>query len=162
MKHLRLILVVFGLALSTPPVFATKIHECEDEQGNRTFQKTCPPGSTSLSSKEYSSGKSRDQDEAEGLPSLVLYAVPDCEVCDLLRNDLSSKKLSVTEKNIKDNGLLQQELKSKTGGDLRVPVLLIGDKVVAGYNQGNLVTALKEAGFEIDSVEPGQSVTTKE
>ena len=63
-----------------------------------------------------------------------------------MRNDLSSKNLSVTEKNIKDNGDLQQELKAKTGGDLRVPVLLIGETVVAGYDANKLQLALQKSG----------------
>ena len=42
---------------------------------------------------------------------------------------------------------LQLELKTKIGGDLRVPVLLIGEKVVLGYDRAGLTSALKDAGY---------------
>ena len=100
-----------------------------------------------LAAKNYSSA-THSSDANAVLPALVLYAVPDCAVCDQLREDLSARNISVTEKNIKDNGLLQQELKSKTGGDLRVPVLLIGEQVISGYEKDSLSSALEKAGYE--------------
>lgn len=133
-----------ALLFGANAAWATNVYECEDELGNRSFQKHCPPGSKSLSEKRYSS-KAASTETA--LPTLVLYAVPNCEVCDQMREYLSGKDIAVTEKNIKDNGELQLELKTKTGGDLRVPVLLIGEKVIAGYDAQNLTMALTEAGY---------------
>ncbi len=153
MKQLTLFCFFVVLLFTASAVSAAKIHECEDELGNRSFQKHCPPGSKSLAEKNYSGKKKPDS--ATDLPALVLYAIPTCEVCDQMRDYLSGRKISVTEKNIKDNGALQQELKSKTGGDLRVPVLLIGEKVVAGFDETGLTTALREAGYESEE-EPGQ------
>ena len=147
MNYLPLLAIVLTSFLGSHTAWATKIHECEDEQGNRTFQKYCPPGSTVLAAKNYSSA-THSSDANAVLPALVLYAVPDCAVCDQLREDLSARNISVTEKNIKDNGLLQQELKSKTGGDLRVPVLLIGEQVISGYEKDSLSSALEKAGYE--------------
>ena len=139
--------MVVALLLSVPSVWATNVHLCEDESGNKTFQKHCPPGSVSVSSKNYSDGK--QQAEEKELPALVMYAIPECDVCDQMRKHLSANNLQVTEKNIEGNGELQQELKSKTGGELRVPILLVGEKVVAGYDEYNVNTALKEAGYEV-------------
>jgi glutaredoxin len=152
MYQLKLFSIFIVLLLSTSAVWATKIHECEDEQGNRSFQKHCPPGSKSVSEKQYS-GRTGAADAGQALPTLVLYAVPNCEVCDQVRKHLSVRNIPVTEKNIKDNGLLQQELKSKTGGDLRVPVLLIGDKVLSGYDHTNLTNALTAAGYKAEDTE---------
>ena len=146
MEKLHHCFIALALMLPASTVWATKIHQCEDQFGNRTFEKHCPPGTVSVSSKEYSA---RGPQLNKELPALVLYAIPECEVCDQLRDHLSGNNLRVTEKNIKDNGELQQELKSKTGGEIRVPVLLIGDKVVAGYNRESLSTALKEAGYSV-------------
>ncbi len=147
-----------ALMLPVSGVWATKIHQCEDQFGNLSYQKHCPPDSVSVSSKEYSTRTATVEKE---LPGLVLYAIPECEVCDQMREHLSTSNLEVTEKNIKDNGELQQELKSKTGGDMRVPVLLIGDKVVAGYNQENLSAALKEAGYEVAEMERESKAETE-
>ncbi len=146
MKTTTQLILLATLAFASNSLWSAQIHQCEDEQGNRTFQKHCPPGSKSLSAKNYSV-KSNKDDKAQNLPSLTLYSIPECEVCDDMRNDLSAKNISITEKNIKDNGDLQQELKAKTGGDIRVPVLMIGEKVVAGYDAAKLKTALQEAGY---------------
>ena len=149
MKHLNVLFIFAALLLAAGTVSAAKIHECEDELGNKTFQKHCPPGSKSLAEKNYSA-KVNTSDESSQLPNLILYTVPQCEVCDQMRKHLSGKNIPVTEKNIKDNGELQQELKAKTGGDLRVPVLLIGEKVVAGYDVSSLSAALVAAGYETE------------
>lgn len=146
MKQFNVILIFAGLALSVTSLWAVEIHVCEDEAGNQTFQKFCPPGSKSLSTKEYSARNAENID-GTSLPEVVLYAVPDCDICDQVREHLSASNIRITEKNIKDNGELQQELKSKTGGDLRVPVLLVGEKVVAGYDRENLSAVLREAGY---------------
>ena len=151
MNQLKPVYLFVALLLSSNSAWSVNILECEDEQGNRSFQKHCPPGSKSLAEKHYSN-KTASAETA--LPALVLYTVPDCAVCDEMREDLAKKNIAVTEKNIKDDGELQLELKTKTGGDPRVPVLLIGDKVIAGYDAQNLTTALTEAGYlakEIDN-----------
>ena len=144
MKTATQIILLATLACASSSLWSAQIHQCEDEQGNRSFQKFCPPGSKSVSTKNYSV-KSNKKDAGQNLPSLTMYS--ECEVCDDMRKDLSSKSINVTEKNIKDNGELQQELKAKTGGDLRVPVLMIGEKVIAGYDAANLKTALQQAGY---------------
>ncbi|NKB37810.1 MAG: hypothetical protein GKR93_11670 [Gammaproteobacteria bacterium] len=132
------------LALCISPSWSAQIHECEDQLGNRTFEKHCPPGTKSLSTKNYTVKKSK---EGPSLPSLTMYMIPECEVCDEMRKDLSSKNINITEKNIKDNGELQQELKIKTDGDLRVPVLIIGEKIISGYDAAKLEVALQQAGY---------------
>lgn len=136
--------LIFGAGIAS----ATTIHQCEDEQGNRTFEKHCPPGSTVIETKRYASASPVGA-SASALPALVLYAVPDCDVCDEVREYLAVKNLSFTEKNVQDNGTLQVELKNKTGGELRVPVLLIGEQVLPGYDRAKLAAALKDAGFEL-------------
>ena len=81
------------------------------------------------------------------MPLLVLYAIPGCGVCDQVGKHFTDMNIAVTEKNIQGNSGLQPELKTKTGGDLRVPVLLTGKKVIAGYNAEKLNLALADAGY---------------
>ena len=152
MKRIIRLFVIVTTILVASKASASQIHECEDELGARTFQKHCPPGSTSLSVKKYNV-KNLAGTTAANLPSLVLYSIPKCDMCDNMRNDLAEKNITFTEKNIKDNGELQQQLKAKTGGDLRVPVLLIGEEVVAGYDAEKLKTALQASGYISPSVE---------
>ncbi|MFT5134439.1 MAG: glutaredoxin [Gammaproteobacteria bacterium] len=147
MKQLTPIPAFIVLLLCSNISWATDIRECEDELGERSFQKYCPAGSKFLGEITYS-GKSPKSKVV--LPALVLYSVPECEVCDLTRSDLSEKNIAFTEKNIKDNGELQLELKTKTGGELRVPVLLIGEQVITGYDAANLKIALTKAGYIVE------------
>lgn len=145
MKQL-LIATLIVLFLATGSAIAASVHQCEDEQGNRTFQKHCPPGSTSISQKNYK-GDAKTEQSHKDLPALILYRVPDCDVCDEMQEFINAKNLPMTQKDIKGNGELQQELRDKTGGDLRVPVLLLGEKTVKGFDESNLISALTEAGY---------------
>ena len=148
MKHSRLHGIWISILMCSPLANATEIHKCEDQQGNVTFEKVCPPGSKSLSSKNYS-GNQPQADDVEALPTLVFYSITKCDVCDDLRDFLSKQSINAMEKNIENDGALQQELKGKTGGDLRVPVLIIGEKVLPGYNEEQLRTELTQAGFNV-------------
>ena len=127
------------------PSWSVEIIECEDEEGNRTFEQHCPPGSKEVNTRTYSTSTA-DVSSTQSL-SATLYVVPACDTCDQLREFLDIRKISVTEKNVSDNVELQEELKDKTGGDLRVPVLVIGDKVLSGYNRTSLLQALADAGY---------------
>jgi len=138
-----------SICLFSANAFAVKVYECEDELGNRSFEQQCPPGTTSVKEKNYSTRASSAASGQSKLVPLVLYFVPDCDVCDEVKEFLTVRNISFTGKNIKDNGALQQELKGKTAGNLRVPVLLIGDKAIAGYNRDSLASALTDAGYEI-------------
>jgi len=146
-------LILAGFCILSTNAFAVKVYECEDELGNRSFQQQCPPGTTAVKEKNYSTRGSSPASGQSKLAPLVLYLVPDCDVCDQVKEFLSVRNISLTEKNIKDNGALQQELKGKTGGDLRVPVLLIGDKAISGYDRSSLTSALTTAGYIMDDTD---------
>jgi len=55
-------------------------------------------------------------------------------------------------KNVADDVNLQNELKD-LAGELQVPVLLVGSKVLTGYNRTALLQALTESGHITDSTE---------
>ncbi len=153
MNIFRTVAALAGFCLFSTNIWAVKVYECEDELGNRSFEQQCPPGTTSVKEKNYSTTASRSVSGQSKLAPLVLYFIPDCDVCDQVKEFLKVRNISLTEKNIKDNGVLQQELKSKTGGDLRVPVLLIGEKVISGYDRTSLTSALTAAGYVIDDTD---------
>jgi glutaredoxin len=138
-------LLLFSAFLSSN-AWAVKVYECEDEQGNRSFERVCPPGSTPLNKKEYSTKRANSNSGISKSP-LVLYVIPNCDSCEQVKEFLSVRNISASEKDVTDDIALQQELKSKTGGDLRVPVLMVGDKVLSGYNRTNLISELTDAGY---------------
>ena len=143
---IRLLIVAY-LSLFAATAWSVEILQCEDAQGNKSFYSQCPPGWHEINKKNYSTATA---DAGTTTPNITatLYIVPDCDTCDQVKEFLEVRKIPVTEKDVSGNADLQKELKDKTGGDLRVPVLVIGDKVLTGYNRTNLLAALSAAGYK--------------
>lgn len=79
----------------------------------------------------------------------MLYAVPDCDTCDQLKEFLQVRNLGYTEIDVSSDIELQTELK-EIAGELQVPTLIIGDKVLTGYNRTQLRQTLTESGHISD------------
>lgn len=125
-------------------VFAVSVYECEDEDGNRFFQERCPPGSTPVQEKKLLPDKKESASPID--INATLYSVPECDACQEIREFLTFREISFTDKNVSDNLELQNELKD-VAGELKVPVLVVGDKVVKGYNRTEILNALKSEGY---------------
>jgi len=135
------------LLTATSGAWSVQIVECEDDFGNRTFESACPPGTKQISQKKYDTGlPTAGEEPREGVVSAVLYIVSECENCNEVREYLTMRKVSISEKNVQDNVALQNELKQRAG-QLRVPVTVIGEKVIIGYNRAQLAEALAAAGY---------------
>ena len=150
------LLILLVLFLCAGPVRAVQVYECEDANGNRTFQDRCPPGTTQVEKKDIHTGTGTAGNEAASkIGTMTLYVVPNCDSCEQVKEFLAVRHLSVEEKNVNDNVDLQNELKEKAG-DLRVPTLLIGDQVITGYNRTSLLAALKQAGYKEEEEKTGE------
>ena len=145
MKQFRRFALMTILAIASGQAWAVTVVQCEDENGNRAFHDQCPPGMKQVGQKQYST--STPTGGAQALPEMVLYMVPNCDSCEQVKEFLAVRNISVTEKNVAEDAALQLELKDKAG-DLRVPVLLIGEHTLAGYNREALLNALKDAGYK--------------
>jgi len=145
-----LLLLVPLLFIPVQSVVGVSVSQCEDEQGNKTFQASCPPGTTEVTKKNYNTSTPVANTTAR--PVLTLYTIPDCDTCEQLREFLSIRELQVTEKNVADDVNLQNELKD-LAGELQVPVLLVGSKVLTGYNRTALLQALTESGHITEGTE---------
>ena len=156
MTPLKYIAVFAAVYLTSAPAWAVKVLQCVDEKGNKTYQNYCPPGSKPVGEKQYSTATGTP---APGTASLTatLYVIPDCDTCDQVKEFLSIRHIGVTEKNVSEDIKLQDELKQKNKGDLRVPVLLIGDKVLNGYNRSELLQALASAGYKEEAEQPASN-----
>ena len=71
-------------------VSAVEISQCEDEAGNRVFQQICPPGSTLINKKYYSSKGSNATPVEKETVQVVLYMKPNCAVCDRVKEVLTT------------------------------------------------------------------------
>lgn len=126
---------------------AVKIVECEDELGNRSFQKTCPADSTQVGEKNIKTGASSDSKTSNVNIQATLYVIPDCEACEEIKEFLGSRNISITEKNVNDNIELQTELTELTGA-LKVPTTVIGEEVLTGYSRSKFLSILEAAGYK--------------
>ena len=124
------------------PVFsAVDIVICEDTEGNQSFQKVCPPGTTLIGEKKISVGKNLSETVDWGKLNIVLYSIPDCDTCENVAIYLKSRDIPFSEKDVSKDPKIQQEL-TKLSGKLSVPVTVIGEEVVSGYNRKQIGSIL--------------------
>ena len=124
------------------PVFsAVDIVICEDEEGNQTFEKACSPGTSLVGEKKISVGKNSSGTVDLSKLNVVVYTIPDCETCENVAIYLKSRDIPFSEKDVSKDPKMQQEL-TKLSGKLSVPVTVIGEEVVSGYDRekiGNIL-----------------------
>ena len=171
MKRIYFVLAM-ALLLGAQPAMATKLYKWVDEYGNVTYKDT-PPVDESIKYKEEdisggsSSGGSAADEAAEKYP-VVLYSTPSCSACNSARAYLQSRGIPFQDKNVEGDGKLQQELKQKAG-EISVPTILIGSKVMRGYVQSLLEGELDAAGYPkeggastSDQANPGDQSTDEQ
>lgn len=129
------------------PLLAVSIVECEDQEGNRSFQKSCPPGYTELNRKSfYVKGAPGDRpgEPAGGLgmgQSATLYMIPACDSCEEAREFLEANGVSVTEIDVSNDRAVQAEFEA-LAGELKVPVTVIDGQLIRGYSRAEFRAAL--------------------
>ena len=137
MQFYRSFLLVISLQiLSFQAVSATNISQCQDDQGNISFQEYCPPDMLELSRKSIATDKS-DQENKGIDVDVTLYMIPDCEACIEVKEFLQLKDIVFEEKDVSESIPLQEEL-TKVAGALSVPVTVIGEQVVKGYQRSQM------------------------
>jgi len=138
---------MMALLTAGPAAGEDKMYKWVDEDGNVTYQDRPPP---EASDQMQTFGGSAETDPAAALQdvALTLYTKQQCDACDLVRELLNERGLPFTEKNAGTDAEVQAELK-ELAGVLAVPVLAIGDRVLAGYNRDLILSELVEAGFPI-------------
>ena len=145
MKLTGLILL---LMMISPAYAAVTVVECEDTEGERTFQKTCPPGTTQVDQRRVLTGTASSESTSsdEATITATLYMVPECVVCGDVQEFLESRDIVVTVKDASTEQAVQEELKA-INGELRVPVVVIGETVITGYKRDEMTSALMAAGY---------------
>ena len=147
MKPLMTITALISLLfLSMNISAAVKIVECEDEAGNRSFQKVCPPGFTTVNEKTISTGgKSKSEQYTSTFKlkkSATLYVIPECDTCDEVREFLNDNEVSISEIDVSSDYEVQTKFEA-IAGSLRVPVTVIDGKILHGYNRAEFKSALE-------------------
>ena len=68
---------------------------------------------------------------------VVVYSTPTCPYCTRAKDYLSQKGVPYTEINVAEDREKANEMIQKTG-QMGVPVIMIDEEIVVGFNQGQL------------------------
>jgi len=66
---------------------------------------------------------------------VVIYSTPTCPFCKRAKDYLTQKGIKYTDFNVAQDKAKAQEMIQKSG-QMGVPVIIVGDEVVVGFNQG--------------------------
>lgn len=153
---LAFIPLVIAMAFAPQWSAAGKLYKWVDEHGNVSYQDSPPPEGSEFSEEnvdgvatgvptEPADPGSQLAAAAANAP-IVLYSIADCDGCEMFRNFFSRFGIPFNEKDVEENIATQTELKAKAGR-LEVPTVMVGDKIMRGYNRGLLENLLENAGF---------------
>ena len=120
---------------------AVDIVICEDNEGNQSFHQACPPGTNLIEKKKVSTGQ--DASAAVDLSKLniVVYTIPDCITCEEVIIYLKSRDVPFNEIDTSNDYEIQQKVTELTG-KLSVPVTVIGEDYISGYDREKIASVL--------------------
>ncbi len=161
MRHpVVFLLIVAALTVSTAQ--AEKLYKWVGKDGKVSYQDRPPPPDagtvqeTDLSARRSAATAATDEasDAVQNFP-VVLYTVSNCGTCDEARTYLKKRGVPFSEKNVGKNSALQKEMIEKVG-QLSVPTIMVGSKVMSGYVQSLLAGELDQAGYPKAGKEEGE------
>jgi glutaredoxin len=133
---------------------ATQLYRWVDEDGNITYQDRPPPDSaSSVDKREFDAHAPIGGEPGRSKSGVTLYVVPECVSCDYVRGLLEKREVPFKEVNVGTDVAAQDALK-KRAGDLSVPTVVIGSRIVKGYVEPILKAELDQAGFTEPVKEP--------
>jgi glutaredoxin len=157
----RYTLIVAALALLlAAPAEAQRLYKWIDEQGNVTYLDHPPPeGAGRVEQKELHlrpGGEGGPAGDAAAKSPVTLYVTPNCASCDLARQHLKKRDIPFRELDVSESNLpAQQEMRSKVG-QLVVPTVTVGAKVLRGYTDTLLDSELDQAGYPKPEAPPAE------
>lgn len=143
--------VALGLLAVTVPGEAAKLYRWVDDKGNVSYQDRPPPeGAGKVEEKTIRSGdryrtESEQSDPGRKQP-VTLYMVQKCSPCDAARAYLKERQVPFTEVDVGNDIKNQEALKAKAG-DLSVPTITVGSRVMKGFLESILETELEQGGY---------------
>lgn len=73
--------------------------------------------------------------------TVTIYSTPTCHFCQMTKDFLKEKGIGYTEHNVAQDLEKRQEMIQKSG-QMGVPVILVGDEIIVGFDQARLVSSL--------------------
>jgi glutaredoxin-like YruB-family protein len=75
------------------------------------------------------------------MKNVIIYSTPTCVYCKAAKDFFNEKKVKFTEYNVASDTERRKEMVDKTG-QMGVPVIVIGDDAVVGFDQDKIVALL--------------------
>jgi glutaredoxin-like YruB-family protein len=75
------------------------------------------------------------------MKNVIIYSTPTCVYCTAAKDFFNEKKVKFTEYNVASDTERRKEMVDKTG-QMGVPVIIIGDEAVVGFDQNKIVELL--------------------
>jgi glutaredoxin len=151
-KLQRCLRTAFILALAFAAAAPAQMYFWEDENGVKHFSDSPPPAGAKVTSlEEYRWAPSADV--GPGDPSapesapVVIYTTSWCGYCKKAKEWMSANQVAYREFDIETSasGRAAYESAGGTGG---VPLIVVGETTMQGWNEGSMRQALNQAGVE--------------
>ena len=146
------ILAAAWLAVASAPLSAAQLYQWKDAQGQMVYSDQQPPPSVKNSQQKAFKSNSNDGGESYATQSarekfpITLYASACGAPCDLARQLLKERGAPFNNKDPQASPDAQAELKKLTGR-LNVPVLIVGNEKLDGFESAKWHAALDQAGY---------------
>jgi glutaredoxin len=163
MRHPVIYLLIAAAVLAVSTAQAEKLYKWVGKDGKVSYQDRPPPADADVVQERdlsvrrtgSSAGTDEASDAAQNFP-VVLYTVPNCSPCDEARTYLKKRRIPFSEKNVGNNPVLQKEMIAKVG-QLSVPTITVGSKVMNGYVRSLLAGELDQAGYPKEGKAEGKA-----
>jgi glutaredoxin len=164
MKKRHLVAACIAAVAACAALAQSNVYRWVDKDGKVHFSDSPPPADARESSQKTMGGGyvSRDYpyavQQAMKKNPVTLYTAPSCgDPCNSGRQLLSDRGIPFSERVAEGNPAVQADLKKLVGG-LEVPVLVVGESPIKGYDSGQWALALDDAGYPRTRL-PGQGPT---
>lgn len=159
----RIIAFVCVLAASSALQAQTNVYRWVDKDGKVHFTDAPPPADAKESSSKRMGGAPGDpqlpfatQEAIRKNPATLFVSTGCGDFCAKARGLLARRGVPYTERNAQTNPEAAEQVKTLVGA-LQVPVLLLGQKPVKGFDEDQWNTALDAAGYARTAL-PGQNL----
>lgn len=144
--------VLLAVGLACGAAQATKLYKWVDKDGKVSYQDQPPPANAGkVEERVLTGGGSVGSDVTAEIAQkypVVIYTVPKCSSCDLARGYLQKRQIPFTEKNVSQGNTANQKEMQDKFGELVVPTILVGAKIMkGGYIESLLEGELDAAGY---------------
>lgn len=78
------------------------------------------------------------------MPSVTIYTTPSCVYCKMAKEFFKENNIKYTELNVAEDDEAREEMVEKTG-QLGVPVIMVGDQVIIGFDEDKISEVLSIA-----------------